>query len=1033
MLTDVEMRQITRKLRRFCDTLDGMIFTPCFALKARRFETEKQYHSIPENETYIPTEPGDVWGGEGVYSWFRSEFEVPAELDGKDLYLRPEMGGYEAMLWVNGQAMGTYATKIVMTGHGNHYCDMICQKAAAGDKVEIALEFYAGHYIIGEQPFETRPHGDFRFAYKTMDVCVKNDLVADFLFDLKVLLGLYEALDDRSFRRADLANMFAKLYKNVWMSPDDVSRERFMEALSKGREIMAVELAKTNNGTAMPHVGLIGHSHMDTAWLWPIKETVKKCARTYSNQLNLMRQYPEYKFVQSSSYHSEMIRENYPELFERIREKVAEGRYEPNGGVWVECDCNITGGESMIRQFLWGQRYTRKHFGYTSDCFWLPDTFGYSAAIPQIMKGCSVDYFLTTKIAWNDTNKFPYDTFWWRGIDGTKVFSHYNKTHVGTGPEELMPLIYDKSNPDVLRRKEVSRNKLVSYGYGDGGGGPQWDQIEQSRRIADLEGCPTTEYTLVGDFMRDLEKTAVEVPVYSGELYLELHRGTLTNQHEIKRNNRLAEIALHNIEAVSVANAVKDGKIASDEAYRDMQNTLLVNQFHDILPGTCINAGNRQSKEEMSALLIEANDLLIKTLGASGEGSVTVYNPSPFEKNDILYLDLPEGVVVAGYTCQRVDTLKGSRLAVKGVKIASHASVVLKLEKGEPSAKTAFVYEGNKLETAFASVEFDSEGAISSFYDKTACRELRGEGYALNTFLVAEDVPTGWDNWDIDADIEMKFEPSAKLLSRKLVDNGPCELRIRSEYRLTDRSSLVQDMIFFADSAEVRFETEMDWQDDHRFLKTAFDTDVFSDFVRQEVQFGYLKRPTTRNDTVEQAKFEVLNHKYTDLSESSYGIAILNDSKYAISAYGGQLRLSLHKGGNRPDHEGDHGKHYCEYSLLPHNGGFSADTVIAPAYNLNYKPVCACGAKELDSLVASSKSNVVVETVKACEDAENAFIIRAYEAEGGRTTAKLSLGFTPKAVCLTNMLEEVQQELNASADIELTFRPFEIKTIKVVY
>lgn len=1030
MLNEVQIQRCIKKLRRLSEMLDPMIFEKVCSLPVERFETPDQYHSIPDAE-YVPTKAGDIWGGEGTYCWFRSSYTVPEELAGQPLFLRPDVGGYEAMLWVDGKAMGTFATKIVVTGHGNHYCDMIVPDAKAGQKIDLAVEFYTGHYVMGEMPFETRPHKDFKFAFNTIDLCTRNELVKNFMLDLNVLLSLYDSLGD-TFRKAEIGNTLIALHKVVYYAPDDVSREEFLNGLREGLEIMAPSLARTNGCAITPRAGIIGHSHMDTAWLWHIGETVKKCARTYSNQMNLMDQYPEYKFVQSSSYHSEMIRKNYPELFERIREKVAEGRYEPNGGVWVECDCNITSGESMIRQFLWGQRYTRKYFNYTSDCFWLPDTFGYSAAIPQIMKGCGVDYFLTTKIAWNDTNMFPYDSFYWKGIDGTKVFAHFNKTHLGTLPHEVMPLFYDRSGNDTLRQKNVSRSKLVSFGYGDGGGGPQWDQIEYSLRCKDLEGCPRYEYTTVSDFMKQLENEVEDPATYMGELYLELHRGTLTNQHEIKRNNRRSEIALHTLEALTVARAVAANAIANDDEFRALQNTLLVNQFHDILPGTCIPRANHQCKEEMTALLAETDRQAAALLGAADAESFTVYNPSPFERNDVIYLST-DAAGVDGYRAQRVNNVKGeTKLAVGGVIVAPYASVKLEESTG-CSCESKFSYDGKTLETPFAIVTFNENGTISSFIDRAADRELCGEGYPLNTFLVAEDVPAAWDNWDVDADIELKFRDCSKLLSEEVVSDGAVEFRIRRVYQLTEKSKVTQDMVFFADSPEVRFETMMDWNDNHRMFKTAFDTSVFSDFVRQEIQFGYLRRPTTRNTLVDQAKFEVLNHKYTDLSEQNYGVAILNDCKYAISAYGGQLRLTLHRGGVRPDWTGDHGMHYCEYSFLPHDGGFSADNVVRPAYLLNYKHVAVRGGEDVAALASVADSNVVIETIKPCEDAERAFILRLYEAEGGRTRTMLNLHFTPKAVWETNMLEENQTELGASAEIPLTLRPFEIKTLRIAY
>ncbi len=326
MLNEKQMPRCVLKLERFLDTLDGLIFEKVCALDVRAFETDKQYHSVPD-EKYKSISKGDIWGGESRYCWFRSDYTVPAELEGKALFVRPQVGGYEAMLFVDGKPMGTFATKIVVTGHGNHYCDMIEPSATAGQKLDLAIEFYTGHYVPGEMPLETRPRRDFKFAYDTIDICTRNDLVAQTMFDLAVLIGLYKSLDENSFRRADLMNTFYEVHKVLWYSPEDVDSATFEAGLVKARELMAPALAKANNGTTVPYCGFIGHSHMDTAWLWHIAETIKKCARTYSNQLNLMAQYPEYKFVQSSSYHSEMIRENYPELFERIVEKVAEGRY----------------------------------------------------------------------------------------------------------------------------------------------------------------------------------------------------------------------------------------------------------------------------------------------------------------------------------------------------------------------------------------------------------------------------------------------------------------------------------------------------------------------------------------------------------------------------------------------------------------------------------------------------------------------------------------------------------------------------------
>ena len=1028
MLTDKQIERMLGKLERFEETLDPMLFQKVGQTgDCAAFRTVQQHHEIPADAEFAPISEGYEWGSESEYCWFKTSFTVPAELAGRDLFLRPRIGGYEALLWVNGEPFGTFCSKIVFTGHGNHYCDLLKQNVQAGETIEIALEYYAGHSFKGCSPLEDEPLLTYDYTYSGMDICVKDAEIQDFYFDLRTMNQLVRVLPENSFRRASVINAMYEMHKVLYYSPEDCDRETFLEGMTRATPYMTAILTVENDSEA-PFAGLIGHSHMDTAWLWHVDETIKKCARTYANQLSLMAQYPEYTFVQSSAAHGDMILRHYPSLFKRLQEQAAAGRYEPNGGVWVECDCNITGGEAMVRQFLWGQRFTRKHFGYTSNCFWLPDTFGYSAAIPQIMKGCAVDYFLTTKIDWNDTNKFPYDTFYWQGIDGTKVFTHFNKTHIWPDAKE----IYNRVVEDV-KEKSVTNRRLLSYGFGDGGGGPQFEMIEASRRCSDLNGIPRSAHVRVGDFMQELEKSVKNPNTYTGELYLELHRGTLTNQHEIKRSNRKAELALRDMEYFNVLQAVKNGTAAQSELAEPLYRLLLVNQFHDILPGTCIPRAHKEAREQNAQVIATARQYVADALQNDASNQITVANTLSFARQDALFLDVPAGCIVAGdYAQQRCTDLDGNdKLIVCGVTIPAFGAVTLDLVPGEPSGESPFTLTDSGLQTPFAKLQFNEKGYISSLVDTRIGRELVA-GRAFNTFLLAEDLPDSWDNWDIDADLESKFADCAALLSRETVSQGAAAVVIRSSYRLTPKSTVTQDMLVFADSAEIRFDTVMAWQDDHRFLKTAFDTDLRQEFARHEVQFGHVKRPTTRNTSVEKAKFEVLNHKYTDLSESRYGAAILNDCKYAITAEGGSLRLSLHKGGTRPDFTGDHGLHRCCYAFLPHNCAFGAESVVQPAYCFNIPAVSAPGSFAAPALLTVDASNVIVEAIKPCEDSENAFIARLYEAEGTYTPCKVNAFTNCKGMALTNMLEETLETLDG-IQAELVFQPFEIKTVKVKY
>lgn len=1029
MISATQHINLMAKLQRFEAMLNPYLFTKIQSLPVSAYVTDERLHSVPQAEKFESVTSGWKWGYSGAYCWIRSEYTVPTELEGRDIFVMPKMGGYEAMLWVNGTPFGTFNTKIVYTSHGNHYCGLIKKKAASNEKISIALEYYAGHPYYGCNPFsKDRPQmNNYDFSFDSLDICIKNDWLCDFYFDLKTVNQLAYDLPDDSFMRAMAFNALVEVHKNIYYSLEDTCEEEFFEGIRRAHPYLKRVLSQ-KNGDSAPVAGIIGHSHMDTAWLWHVGETVKKCARTFSNQLSLMDQYPEHRFIQSSALHGDMMRRYYPELFERIRKKAAEGSYEPNGAVWVECDCNITSGESLIRQFLWGQRFTQKYYNFRSNAFWLPDTFGYSASIPQIMKGCSVDYFLTTKISWNDTNSFPLNTFYWQGIDGTKVFTHFNTIQSWPDVKELRGCFighHDKEQHTVTNRR------LLTYGYGDGGGGPQFEMLEMARRCVDLCEVPKIRYTTVSDFMKELEDTCHSPDTYRGELYLEMHRGTLTNQHEIKYNNRKAEFALRDLEYLTVCESVGRLEPCTTEKTNPLYETLLINQFHDILPGTCINRAHEECKAQMRELLARAGGM-IKEMTEGNEDCISVTNTLSFERNDVIFANDTKREIEGVFQQQYTDIGGVHKRLIQGVSIPGFSSVTLGYGKGLRTDVAPFTYSSNTLITPFARVEFDENGFISSFVDTTAGRCLV-EGLPLNTFLMAEDVPMNWDNWDIDPDLEMKFKPCATLLERRVVSEGDLAFIIRSKYRLSEKSAVTQDMIFFASTPEVRFDTYMDWQDDHRFLKVAFDTNVREDFARNEIQFGYCKRPTTRNNSLEKAKFEVSNHKYTDLSEPNYGVALLNDCKYGISVNGSRLHLSLHKGGVHPDIKGDKGLHRVQYSFLPHSNAFGAASVIRPAYMLNVPCLVSKGKFEALPLAKADKPNIIVESVKPCEDGERAYIVRFYEGEGTRTLCNISLWEGVSEYAFTNMLEEPLCEVKKGNSFQMELRPFEIVTLKAYY
>lgn len=1063
MYTERQLERIFAKLKWLEERLEPKLFYTVGTVPMKAFQTDGSHHDVPEESCFAPCEDGTAFEGEGIYCWFQGDYTVPQELDGKRLFVYPGIRGYEGMLWVNGKPYGNYAAKFIEHSHGNHYCDMLCKEAHGGETIQMAFEYYANHYIKGTQPFRVEAQKYYRIVYHPVDICLKDEELAEFYFDLKVANQMVKVLEKKSFRRAAFVRAMLEIHNLISYDFESEDTEVFRMQMHRADAILKKVLQEKNSASA-PYAGLIGHSHMDTAWLWHRGETEKKCARTYANQMNLMDQYPEYTFVQSSAYHSEIIKKMYPALFEDIKKRVAEGRYEPNGGVYVECDCNIPSGEYMIRQFVWGQKFTRENFNYTSDAFWLPDTFGYSASLPQIMQGCEIKYFLTTKMAWNDTNVFPYDTFYWKGIDGSRVLVHFNRTHVWPDPQTLKDNLLELGD-NTIKERAVSNMRLISYGFGDGGGGPEFGMIEMARRLGDCEEMPRTSHTTVSCFMQELEQSLTEASTYNGELYLELHRGTLTNQHVIKRNNRKAELALRDLEYVTVVDAVRRGVEASGEQIDPLTSEMLINQFHDILPGTCIPRAHDEAIEAVSHIIEEAGKQTAGLLeSAAGQRileerfdqgnlkesldqtrdmtevsqTITLVNTLSSDRSDVQYLPFEGLYVSGGYRQQVIEDMDGNKkLAVMGVTIPAFGSKVLTLTKEHAEEASVFSYgKGGRetLETPMVRVIFNEKGYMESFVDKRNGRELKGEGYALNTLLMAHEVSSSWDNWDVDADYESKFRDSAEILFREVVSDGAVEFRIRSRYRLSERSTLDQDMIFHADSPEVIFETRMNWQEEHRFLKAAFDTNIHTDYASHEIQFGYIRRTTNRNTEIEKARFEVSNHKYTDLSETRYGAALLNDCKYGISVKDSQMRLSLHKGGCMPDYRGDKGIHECTYAFLPHMGSLSAESVIWPAYQLNEKPLAVKGSlSPAESLVSVDSPHVIVETVKPMEEKGRGFILRLYEAEGAADTVTLTFGFPVKGLAETNMLEETQQEYEAARQLTLQFRAFEIKTLRVEY
>ncbi|HEY3332862.1 MAG TPA: glycoside hydrolase family 38 C-terminal domain-containing protein [Capsulimonadaceae bacterium] len=1043
MLTDPKL---LGKIARIEKTYAELRYVRVGAIDVEFAETRDHYHTSSAADSSLewrPIETGHKWGDSWATGWFRGSLSVMPEMDWHPLFLLAATGGRETQLFVDGQPRGVF--------DDNHPVRMISLTPSPGHEYTIHLESYAGHSHPGTQPFDnpiTTPGGapqGRNFAVTkncctfeiVMPVAERPDVSA-FVFELRTLRQLMDGLDADSLRKARLQQVLESVFAAVYQKPNEIDIDDWRPALAVARDAMRDALSTTNSATA-PFAGIVGHSHIDTAWLWPINETHRKLIRTFSSVIALMDQYPEFRFTQSAPYHVEVVRDRNPWLFEQIKKRVKEGRWEINGAAWIEPDCNMPSGEALVRQMVHGQRSTREMFGISSDTLWQPDVFGYSAALPQILKQCGVKYFCTTKLAWNDTNKFPYDTFLWQGIDGTSLLAHFNRIHCEPDPETLIGAWKE------VQHKDIQNRRLIAFGWGDGGGGPTAEMIEMARLVTDLEGCPRSAYMSVSEFMTSLDGSSQSFPRWVGELYLEGHRGTLTSIAAIKRLNRKCEFALRDTEFAATLATLLSG---ADYPAADIEaawKVLLLNQFHDILPGTSIAEVNDQAIAALADCQASSLALTTKSFNqitGAGDGgqSMLLANSLSWDRDGELVIDALPGErypVHDGLIVQEVQGVDGADLlALHGIGVPSTGfATVATSDIPPPSASSPFRFDGATVETPFAKIVLGADGSVTSFYDLAARRELVAAGANFNRLLLGEDVPAGWDNWDVDRHQEIKLGVAGSLLSRHVVADGPLQLRIRQRFSLGASSTLTQDIVFHSTTARVEFETMVEWNEKYRLLKVAFPTSLMIDSARHEIQYGHITRPAHDNTKVDRAQFDTCAHKWTDLSEEGYGVTFLNDCKYACTVKHSEFRLTLIKSGGHPDPRHDAGTHKFTYAILPHLGGFCVESVVRPAYELNLPvtrvfPVNASGTPDF-TFITVSVPNVIIEAIKQSDDGDGV-ILRLYEAGRTGTHCTLKLRCAVSAVEESNLLEESGQLLPFENDsIELYFSPFEIKTIRL--
>ena len=819
------------------------------------------------------------------------------------------------------------------------------------------------------------------------------------------------------------------------------------ELIAKARKTLRDVLANLD-GEIKHEIVPVGHAHLDTAWLWPIEITKKKMAHTTATQLALIERFPDYVFVHSQASQYEWLELEYPELFERVKKAILKGQWEPVGSMWVEADCNLTGAESLVRQFTYGKRYFRDKLGVETRDMWLPDVFGYSAALPQILAKCNVDYFLTQKISWNDTNKFPHNTFWWQGIDGTKVWTHFPPADTYIGSGEPAQVVASAKNHRDQARSDMS---LYVFGWGDGGGGPTERHIELLRR-----GRVAPNYPDVGmgksalSFFRDAKAKSRDLMTWVGELYAEFHRGTYTSQAANKKGNRESEFLLRDVELLSCFRDDFPKKYNQAEIER-LWKLVLLNQFHDIIPGSSVREVYVDSDRDYADILSSGAALLedaMRNIAAKFDTSQMARPIAIFQNADVpsqaavdwdesdapLSVNAPE----ESLPVQLVEEFGERKLIFPTPHAALRTVCVADLSDAAPQTKYRLKASTNqrRLENHELSVRFDGQGNIVSIASLEDGTEFVEAGKIANLFQLFEDKPRFWSAWDIDAYATEKGVDLIRSDSFEIVERGPVRVAVEIVKRFGN--STLRQRISLGPTPGIRFDTEVDWHEEDKLLKVAFPVNVHSARATYEVQFGSVERPTHMNTSWDQARFEVCAQKWADLSEADQGVALINDCKYGHDIQGNVMRLSLLRAPKAPDPECDMGRHRFSYVLFPHFGPYQYAGVVSAAYALNAKPRVARiqRAEGLDGslpmLVGCEDRNIVIETVKK-SDSGSDIVVRLYECHNARGVAELFCARNVREAFLCDLEENPVAELELiEGAVNFSYKPFEIITIKLV-
>lgn len=1020
---------------------------------------------------------GDTWGQKWEYGWFRTRIKVSDWAVGKTLYFLPAVGG-EMLVYVNGIEVGASDLQ--------HDGIVLTRNAKLDDIYTIYMESYAGHGPRLEHGGPI-PYGQIAVAEAAYHQCrvgassvgIWHEDIYEIYMDAYTLYRLYQSLEDGSLRKEKIKVALMEMTKYIDYEVERDSRFQVVEI----KELLT-PLLDCKNGSTAPEMTIFGQSHLDLAWKWHLDETRRKCARTLSNQLTLLDEYEDYIFLLCEPYISYSLSNDYKELYDKVKKRVEEGRIIVEGGMWVEPDTNIPNGESLIRQCIYGRRWFQDEHNYHSKMVWLPDCFGFSGQLPQIMIKSGLKYFATQKLfrPLKGHDPFPYNNFYWQGIDGTKILTHFfKKNNSRYDPYHLN----ERWNKDRVQKENID-SMLFPFGYGDGGGGPTRDMLELVKRTKDLEGAPRTRMESPIRFFERLEKSKI-YNTYVGEIYLPWHRGTYTAESAIKKGNRKSEVALRNADMLFAMKELmfklspmwKEMIIESEKRKAELHELwklLLLNQFHDIIAGTCITRVHEEAKRDFLTIIESANQMINETLNEmekeygkvdKHKRTLMIMNTLSWERECVIplendfypMLDTGESLIIQEGNGRRyTSVLLPSMSNINIYHNDSYENELLKQIISEPvlRAKCNVIpchdnqHTNNNLRNHYhlendcVIAIINQYGELISFYEKDSQTEYIKE-YA-NQFRLYQDVNVEYDAWELapyykDFEINIRSEVEIELLS-----SGELFTQIKVKKYL-NQSYMEQIITLYAGRKQLEFKTLIDWKEQHKLLKVDFPVNIHCEEAIEDIQFGYVKRPTHASKNHHGDQYEVCNHKYTALTTSNRSIALLNDCKYGVSTTGDSIELSLLRAPKIPDMYSDQGRHEFTYIFMVDHCNFHDGNIIEFSYELNHPPILVNNISLQLPSIHVDKKEVIVETVKLAEDDSKDIIIRIYESRNSYSQANISLHIPyldslPECMAYEVMMyEEIDgysKELkvlnqNDNIIIGVNLSPYEIMTIRVIF